>query len=54
LRQGDAALIKDGIIEVAKHQTRDIALVPVAGRYPVKCSHFLHKGFGMTGQIVVD
>lgn len=43
-----------GSIEVRGHQSVDIALVPKAGNYPLKCSHAFHKTFGMTGQIVVD
>jgi len=27
---------------------------PKAGTYPVKCTHTLHAGFGMTGKIIVD
>lgn len=43
-----------GSIELHGHQSVDIALVPKAGNYPLKCSHAFHKTFGMTGQIVVD
>jgi plastocyanin len=43
-----------GSIEVRGHQSVDVALVPKAGHYPLKCSHAFHKTFGMTGQIVVD
>lgn len=43
-----------GSIEVRGHQSVDIALVPRAGNYPLKCSHAFHKAFGMTGRIVVD
>jgi plastocyanin len=43
-----------GSIEVRGHRSVDIALVPRAGNYPLKCSHAFHKTFGMTGRIVVD
>jgi plastocyanin len=43
-----------GSIEVSGHRSVDIALVPRAGNYPLKCSHAFHKTFGMTGRIVVD
>jgi plastocyanin len=43
-----------GSIELSGHQSVDIALVPKAGTYPLKCSHAFHKTFGMSGQIVVD
>lgn len=43
-----------GVIELGKGESRDVTLVPAAGRYEVKCTHFLHSGFGMKGEIVVD
>jgi plastocyanin len=43
-----------GRVEVRGHQSVDVALVPKAGRYPLKCSHAFHKTLGMAGQIVVD
>jgi plastocyanin len=43
-----------GSVEVRGHQSVDVALVPKAGTYPLKCSHAFHKTFGMTGRIVVD
>ena len=53
MRPADAAMIHDGTIEVAGHQTIDIRLVPKAGQYPLKCTHTFHKMFGMSGDIVV-
>jgi plastocyanin len=44
----------DGGIEVAAHQTVEIALVPkTPGTYPLECTHFLHDLFGMNGTIEV-
>jgi plastocyanin len=43
-----------GSVELRGHQSVDIALVPKAGTYPLKCSHAFHKTFGMSGRIVVD
>jgi plastocyanin len=44
----------DGKLEVAERSTAELTLTPrVAGSFPVKCSHFLHSLFGMTGTIVV-
>ncbi|HEX8240998.1 MAG TPA: cupredoxin domain-containing protein [Allosphingosinicella sp.] len=43
-----------GSVEVRGHQSVDVALVPRAGDYPLKCSHAFHKTFGMTGRILVD
>lgn len=43
-----------GTVELKKGESRDVSLVPAAGRYKVKCTHFLHSGFGMKGEILVD
>ena len=49
----DAGRIKKGAVEVGKGETVAIHLVPKAGQYELKCSHFGHSTFGMTGVIVV-
>lgn len=54
LRPQDRSGIRNGSIELRAHQSRDVALVPRAGRYPLKCTHSFHKMFGMAGEIVVD
>jgi plastocyanin len=44
----------NGVVEVAPHQTVEIALVPrVPGTYSLECTHFLHSTFGMRGTIEV-
>ena len=49
------ALAGKGTIEVPSHEAVDVHLVaPRPGHYKVKCSHFLHAGFGMTGEIIVS
>ena len=50
----DPASVERGRVELGGHESRDIALVPRAGRYALKCTHMFHQTFGMTGQIVVD
>ena len=54
LRPRDRPALAKGRVEVRGGQSRDVALVPRAGRYPLKCSHAFHKTFGMTGRILVD
>lgn len=54
VREADRAAIVDGSVEVAGGASREIALVPRAGRYPLKCGHAFHKLFGMSGEIVVE
>jgi plastocyanin len=50
----DPGAVPGGRVELGKHESRDITLVPRAGSYPVKCTHPFHKMFGMSGDIVVD
>lgn len=47
------ALVHNGIVEVPKHSSVDVEVVPAAGQFPLKCSHTLHSMFGMKGSIVV-
>jgi uncharacterized cupredoxin-like copper-binding protein len=49
-----AKLGKKGHIDLASGQSADVTLTPKAGTYKVKCGHFLHAGFGMTGTITVS
>jgi len=48
-----AGLSTGGEIELKGGQSRSVTLVPAAGRYPFHCSHFMHKQFGMSGEILV-
>jgi uncharacterized cupredoxin-like copper-binding protein len=51
----DQSKIRKGAVELASDATLELRLVaPAAGTYPLDCSHFLHEGFGMTGEIVVS
>lgn len=43
-----------GVVELGKGEERNVSLIPAAGEYKVKCTHFLHSGLGMKGKIVVD
>jgi plastocyanin len=54
LRPQDRAAVDEGSVELAGHRSVDVALVPKAGRYALKCTHAFHKLFGMSGQIVVN
>ncbi|MBB4642226.1 cupredoxin domain-containing protein [Rhizorhapis suberifaciens] len=54
LDPASAHLVHKGKVEVKKGASVDLTLTPVAGRYKLKCTHFLHSGFGMKGMIVVE
>jgi plastocyanin len=54
IRPEDRALVRRGIVEVRGRQTLVVALVPRAGRYRLRCTHLLHTGLGMSGEIVVE
>lgn len=49
-----AKLGKKGRIELEGGTSTDVTLTPKEGTYKVKCGHFLHAGFGMTGTITVS
>lgn len=54
IRAEDRATLRNGAIEVGSNASRDIALVPRAGRYQLRCTHTFHRTLGMSGQIIVD
>ena len=54
VREADQGLIYKGAIELSGHQGKDVALIPRAGRYKLRCTHTMHAMFGMKGEIVVD
>ena len=50
----DMAIVQKGSVELGKGEARDVRLVPAAGAYKVKCTHFMHSTFGMKGSITVN
>ena len=46
--------VRGGKVELRGGESRSVTLVPLAGTYPVHCSHFLHRQFGMRATIVVN
>lgn len=50
----DAAKVSGGSIKLDGHESVDVKLVPVrAGTFKVRCTHFMHSAFGMTGTVIV-
>jgi plastocyanin len=51
----DRAKETGGKVRLAGRQTVDVTLIPEkAGIYQLRCSHFLHAGMGMKGEIRVE
>ncbi len=46
--------VPGGKVDLDKGESRDVTMTPKAGRYAVRCTHFLHTRLGMRGDIVVD
>jgi plastocyanin len=49
-----APAIRRGKVDVPGGASVSMTLVPKAGAYPLKCTHFGHKLMGMSGTIVVE
>lgn len=54
IRAADRAALRRGAVEVRRGSAVTIALVPRAGRYRLRCTHLLHTGLGMSGEIIVE
>jgi plastocyanin len=54
VRPQDAGKITSGAVDVGGHDSVDVALVPKAGTYALRCTHAFHTMFGMKGSIVVQ
>jgi len=51
----DAGKTAAGAVALGGGQSTDVHLIaPAAAVYEVHCSHFMHVGFGMKGEIVVE
>ena len=53
-RARDKNLVGDGQFEVGPGDTREVVLVPKAGRYSARCSNLFHWIMGMRARIVVE
>jgi plastocyanin len=54
VRPQDAGKLTGGSVDVGGRESVDIALVPAAGQYPLRCTHAFHSMFGMKGSIIVQ
>jgi uncharacterized cupredoxin-like copper-binding protein len=55
IKPEDTAKISGGRVELGGGESVDVHLIaPQPGTYKVRCTHFMHSTFGMTGRIVVQ
>lgn len=51
----DRAKVRGGRVEVGGGESVEVHLIaPSPGSYKLRCTHFMHSAFGMTGRIVVQ
>ena len=53
-RNRDKGAIGGGSVEVGPGDTREVVMVPAAGRYSARCSNLFHWLMGMRARIVVE
>jgi FtsP/CotA-like multicopper oxidase with cupredoxin domain len=54
VRPRERNLVGKGTVRVGPGETREILIVPAAGRYSARCSNLFHRLMGMTAKIVVE
>ena len=54
VRRRERDAVSDGTVQVGPGQTREILLVPAAGRYSARCANLFHRIMGMSSKIVVE
>lgn len=54
VRPQDKAKVEGGAVDVGGRESVDVALVPAAGTYALRCTHAFHTMLGMKGSIVVQ
>lgn len=54
IRTRERAAVKGGTVQVGPGETREILIVPAAGRYSARCASFFHRLMGMSAKIVVE
>jgi uncharacterized cupredoxin-like copper-binding protein len=54
IRSRDRKAVSGGSIDVGPGETREVLIVPAAGRYTARCGSLFHRIMGMTAKIVVE
>ena len=53
-RNRDRGAVGDGQLTIGPGDTREVVLVPAAGRYSASCANLFHRILGMRARIVVE
>jgi uncharacterized cupredoxin-like copper-binding protein len=54
VRERERSLVRGGSVTVAPGETREVLIVPKAGRYSARCGNLFHRIMGMSARIVVE
>ncbi len=54
VRRREREAVGNGSVQVRPGETREILIVPAAGRYSARCGNHFHRVMGMTAKIVVE
>lgn len=54
VRPEDRSVVTGGAVDLEGRETREVALVPVVGRFAVRCSQQYHETLGEKGAIFVE
>jgi FtsP/CotA-like multicopper oxidase with cupredoxin domain len=54
VRTRERKAVGNGTVSVGPGETREILIVPAAGRFSARCSNLFHRVMGMTAKIVVE
>ncbi len=54
VRRREREAVSNGSISIGPGETREILIVPAAGRYSARCGNLFHRVMGMTAKIVVQ
>lgn len=54
VRSRERKAVGNGNVSVGPGETREILIVPKAGRYSARCSNLFHRVMGMRARIVVE
>ncbi len=54
VRPRDKKLVSSGKVDIGPGNTREVLIVPKAGRYSARCANLFHRVMGMSARIIVE